>query len=130
MIYLTHHFAHSETLVRARRWLMQAGISPDRILVHDHGSHRLTVAAEPAEVDSIQMIVRIAGMNDPDGLPSLWDIPHDPLVDVPTREETSEPSAVRPPSSFSLGWTAVDPALDELQRREIDLQRAYLEMHP
>jgi hypothetical protein len=130
MHYLTHHFAHSETLARARRWLMQAGIPRDRILVHDQGSHRLTVEAEPAEVDSIEMIVRIAAMNDPDGLPGLWNLPYDPPVAEAIHKDRAEPSAPRPPSSFSLGWTATDPALDESQRREIELQRAYLEMHP
>ena len=74
MRYLTHQFAHSETLDRARRWLIHAGISPDRMEVHHYGVPRLAVTADAAEVQSIEMIIRIAEMNDPDGLPGFWDL--------------------------------------------------------
>ena len=87
---------------------MQAGITPDRILVNENGLPRLTVAAEPDEFDSIRMIVRIAGMTDPDGLPALWDVPHD----HPTHAAHPGHAAVAPPppapSSFALSWHPVD----------------------
>ena len=35
--YVTHQFAHLETLERARRWLVQAGIDPGRIEARTHG---------------------------------------------------------------------------------------------
>jgi hypothetical protein len=130
MRYLTHHFAHTATLARARRWLIQAGVSPDRILVHDQGLPWLTVAAEPAEVDSIKMIVRIAGINDPDGLPGLWDVPHNHPMEAVTHVETTTPPPHMRPSSFPLAWHAVDTAGDEGQREQIELQKTYLEMHP
>jgi hypothetical protein len=130
MHYVTHHFAHSETLARARRWLIQAGVAPDRILVHEHGTPRITVAAEPTEVDSIQMIVRIAGMNDPEGLPGFWDVPHEHPADHTVREEAASSPAPLHPSSFPLAWHAVDGAPDVDLLEEIELQRTYREMRP
>lgn len=108
MHYLTHHFAHSETCSRARRWLIQAGIAADRILVNEQGLPRLTVAAEPGEDDVVRMIVRIAGMHDPDGLPGLWDVSHDhPATDIPPAEAPAPPPPT-PSASFPLSWHSVD----------------------
>ena len=46
MRYVTHQFSHVETLERARRWLVQAGIDPSRIEAHTHGMPRISVAVE------------------------------------------------------------------------------------
>ena len=129
MRYLTHQFAHSETLDRARRWLIHAGISPDRMQVQHHGVPRLAVAAEPAELQSIEMIIRIAEMNDPDGLPGFWDLARiEP--DGPTDEELATPPAPMSRASFTLAWHPVDAAADELTQSQIERQRGFREFRP
>jgi len=130
MRYLTHQFAHSETLERARRWLMQAGVSADRMEVQHHGIPRLAVVAEPAEIQSIEMIIRIAELNDPDGLPGFWDLarlradepePAEPAVGVP---------APPGPRSFPLAWHAMDVPADEPIPGQIERPTSFREMRP
>jgi hypothetical protein len=125
---LTHQFAHSETLDRARRWLIHAGISADRIHVHHHGVPRLAVTAEPAEVQSIEMIIRIAEMNDPDGLPGFWDLARLEPTGPESGEEMATPPSAVGPTTFTLSWHPVDAAWDEELQSQSDLNRAYREM--
>lgn len=127
MRYLTHQFAHSETLDRARRWLIHAGVSPDRMQVHRQGLPRLAITAEPAEVQSIEMIIRIAEMNDPDGLPGFWDLARLHPADADGVEADGAAAVTANPSSFTLGWHSVDPAWDDQVRAEVELQKAYRE---
>jgi len=116
---LTHQFAHSETLERARRWLLHAGISADRMQVHHHGVPRLAVTAEPAEVQSIEMIIRIAEMNDPDGLPGFWDLARLHPVDSEGNVEVAAPAVPARPSSFPLAWHSVDGAWEDKARPQV-----------
>ncbi len=104
MRYVTHQFAHSETLERAHRWLIHAGIAPDRMQVRRQGVPRLAVSAEPGEVDSIEMVISAAEMADPDGLPSFWDVARlEPLYqDLMDRTNRLAAPSV-PPRSFSPG---------------------------
>ena len=128
MRYLTHEFAHNETLDRARRWLIHAGVSPDRMEVHRHGLPRLAVEAEPSEVQSIEMIIRIAEMNDPDGLPGFWDLARLEPTGPEAGEESSTPRPPVSPASFTLAWHPVDAAWDEELQSEGELPRDYREM--
>ena len=126
MRYLTHAFAHSETLDRARRWLIHAGVTPERIRVHHHGIPTLIISTDSAEVDCLKMIIRAAEITDPDGFPSIWDLarlPH--LPDDATGSLPSAMPAVR--SSFPLSWGTVDSADDAELRSQIELQRTYRE---
>lgn len=128
MRYLTHSFAHAETLDRARRWLIHAGVTPERIRVHHHGIPSLIISADPAEFDSLNMIIRAAEITDPDGLPGIWDLARLPHSHEHTPEPLISPasmSAVRP--SFPLAWGVVDAAEDEELRSQIELQRTYCE---
>lgn len=128
MRYLTHQFAHSETLDRARRWLIHLGVSPDRMQVHRHGVPRLAVAAEPAEVQSIEMIIRIAEMNDPDGLPGFWDLARIKPDDRASGDEAPTAAALSAsPASFTLGWHSPDSAWDDEVGAQVELQKAYRE---
>ena len=56
MRYITHQFAHLETLERARRWLIQAGFNPSRIEAHTQGIPRLAVAVEPGESAEVELV--------------------------------------------------------------------------
>ncbi len=127
MRYLTHAFAHSETLDRARRWLIHAGVTPERIRVHHHGIPTLIISTDSAEVDGLKMIIRAAEITDPDSCPSIWDLarlPHSP--DEATEPLSSPIPAVR--SSFPLSWGSFDGANDAELRSQIELQRAYREL--
>ena len=74
MRYITHEFAHPETLDRARRWLVQAGFDPSRIEAHSHGVPRLAVAVEPGEAAEVAMLIDAAEASDPDGFPSFLEL--------------------------------------------------------
>lgn len=125
---LTHPFAHAETLDKARRWLIHAGISPDRIHAHHHGMPRLTVVAEPGEMQSIEMIIRIAELNDPEGLPGFWDLARLKTDGPPTpSEEMATGTTLRCRPSFPLAWRAIDEAGDEALRTEIERQKEFRE---
>ena len=130
MLYLTHLFAHSETLDRARRWLIHAGISPDRMQLHHQGVPRMAIEAEPSEVQSIEMIIRIAEMNDPEGLPGFWDLARLHPAGPDAGEGTTNPSAATSPDSFKLAWHPIDAPLDEGLRREVESQKAYRDLRP
>ena len=129
MRYLTHQFAHPGTLDRACRWLIDAGVAPDRIHVHRHGVPSLTLAVEPAEVDAIEMVIHAAENGEPDGLPSFWELARlEPDAEANHGDELGGLTApVRVPS-FRLEWHSVDPECDEETRRQIELQRAYRQM--
>jgi hypothetical protein len=131
MRYLTHQFAHSETLDRARRWLIDAGVSPDRIHVHRHGVPSLTVAVEPGEIDGIELVIRAAENNDPDGLPSFWELARLKPTEAPdVHVEVASYSAPGSLTSFELAWHPVDTNWDEETRRLIELQQDFREMWP
>ena len=74
MRYVTHQFAHIETLERAKRWLIQAGIDPSRIEARTQGILTLAVAVEPGESAEVQHIIDAAESSDPDGNPGIWDL--------------------------------------------------------
>ena len=67
MRYVTHEFSHVETLERARRWLIQAGINPNHIEAHTQGVPRISVAVEGAEAAEVQFVISVAESSDPDG---------------------------------------------------------------
>ena len=54
MRYVTHQFGHAETLERARRWLVQAGIDPSRIEARPHAILNLAVAVKSGESAAVQ----------------------------------------------------------------------------
>ena len=131
MRYLTYQFAHSETLDRAHRWLVHAGVSPDRIHVHHHGVPSLAVAVEPGEVDGIEMVIHAAANADPEGLPSFWDLARlEPAAAATEPIVIASPITPTPLRSFVLGWHPVDAIWGEGTRREIELQDAFEQMWP
>jgi hypothetical protein len=129
MRYISHEFAHLETLERARRWLVQAGIEPSRIEVHTDGIPRLAVAVEFGEAAEVELIIAAAESGDPDGNPSFWDLARQKHV----YPEPLEPSGSAIPEtrseSFVIGWRPLDSDREVTQATtEVDLQRAYREM--
>jgi len=106
-MYWTHHFAHHETLKRARLWLQELGFSPDRIEVHSDGPPRLALTANPVELAEVEALVHAVERTDPQGWPSFWDVarqehgPH-PAGDEPAIDKSE------PDSEGAIGWHPPD----------------------
>jgi hypothetical protein len=128
--YISHQFAHFETLDRARRWLVQSGINPSRIEVHTDGIPRLAVAVETGEAAEVELIIGAAESGDPDGNPSFWDLARQKHV---YPEPQGPGASTRPETrseSFVVGWRPLDSDREVTQtttEAEIELQRAYRE---
>jgi hypothetical protein len=74
MRYVTHQFAHLETLSIARRWLVQLGFDPGQIEIHTDGIPRIAVAVRPEQAVAAEMVINAAELTDPDSWPSFWDV--------------------------------------------------------
>jgi hypothetical protein len=125
--YVTHQFAHIETLERARRWLAQAGIDPARIEARTHGILSLSVAVEPGESAEVQRIIDAAESSDPDGTPSMWDVTSQHHVHPQADNSiVAAPSATHHSESFVVGWRPQD-AEREVTQTDTELQKNYRE---
>ena len=129
MRYVTHQFAHPETLDRARRWLIQAGIDPSRIEVHPYGTPRLAVAVRPGESAEVALLIGAAESGDPDGFPSFLELARRrhiyPEVIPPHQDSVAKEARS---ASFVIGWRPIDTALEVTQTTtEAELLRAYRE---
>ena len=128
MRHLTRQFSHFETLERARRWLVQAGIDPSRIEVHTQGILRITVAVEGPEAVEVERVIDAAESSDPEGNPSFWDQARQQHV-YPQPEGPGETPAQLPNSeSIVVGWRPQDKDREVTQTStETELQKAYRE---
>ena len=128
MRYITHEFAHPETLDRARRWLIQAGFDSSRVHAHTQGIPRLAVAVEPGEMAEVAMLIDAAESSDPDGFPSFLELARQRHI-YPQPEKSDDSVAVAARSaSFVIGWRPIDWDREVVQAStEVDLQRAYRE---
>jgi len=109
--YVTHQFAHQETLDRAERWLRQVGVDPGRIEIHRDGVPWISVMATPEQSAGVEMIFKAAELNDPDGWPSFWElarVPHPHVEPVPADEATDTTVVTARPSP--VGWHPPDVA--------------------
>ncbi len=124
MRYITHEFAHAETLDRAQRWLIQAGFDPNRIEVHHQGIPRIAVAVEPGEAAGVEMVINAAESSDPDGLPSFWDLARQHHVYPENLEPAVDAAAEASSASFVVGWRPVDSENEVSQAStEVELQK-------
>jgi hypothetical protein len=71
-MYLSHTFAHHETLSRAHTWLTQLGFHP-RQVAPDSSVPRLGIVDEPYRMAAAKMLISAAENSDPDGFTSIWD---------------------------------------------------------
>jgi hypothetical protein len=126
--YVTHQFAHVETLERARRWLVQVGIDPIRIEARTRGILNLAVAAEGGESAEVQRIFDVAEFADPDGNPGIWHRaarrPAYPGAETAAR---TDGIATRP-HSFDFSWHPPDADRDATQTDAgVELQKRHHE---
>jgi len=126
--YITHEFAHPETLDRVRRWLVQAGFDPSRIEAHSHGVPRLAMAVEPGEAAEVAMLIDAAEASDPDGFPSFLELARQRHVYPQLEKSDDSAAAAAQSASFVIGWRPIDLDREVTQTStEVDLQRAYRE---
>lgn len=121
---VTHQFAHIETLERARRWLVQAGIDPSRIEARTQGTLTLTVVLEPGESAEVQRVFDAAESSDPDGNPGIWDVASQRHVYPQANAATAATGGATHSESFVVGWRPQDPAR-EVSQTDTELQKIY-----
>jgi hypothetical protein len=111
MRYVTHQFAHVETLERARRWLVLAGIAPSRVEAHTHGILRLVViVGEGGESAEVQHVIDVAESSDPDGHPGFWELASQGHASRRNIVAGNGGDAATRPQSFAVGWHPQDAA--------------------
>ncbi len=105
--YVSHQFAHVETLGRAERWLKQRGFRAEQIEAHHEGVPRLTVVCEADRALEAAMILQAAEAGDPDGWPSLWDQARMPHPHLPP-QQFDDPTSVFLVSASPVAWHPLD----------------------
>jgi hypothetical protein len=106
-MYFTHHFAHLETLSRAHSWLAQLGFKAHQIEMHKTGTPRIVLSIEPYQWAEVSLLIGAVECTDPDGFPSLWDLPRLHRNDSPEHPEAI-PNAPCPCHSAAIGWHPLD----------------------
>lgn len=112
MSYLTHQFAHPETLERARRWLVQAGFDPSQIEVMTDGIPRIAVKLEPGQAAEAALIIDAVERSDPQGLPSFWDLARQHHIHREQVTVAETPASDTDPKSFVIGFRVPDDRPD------------------
>jgi hypothetical protein len=110
-MYYTHLFSHTETLTRARNWLIQLGFRPEQIESHADGMPRLAVALDPERLAEVAMVINAIERSDPDGWPSFWESARHGHhhADRPAEEALPGPSR---PSTAVIGWHPIDTVME------------------
>jgi hypothetical protein len=105
--YVTHYFAHQETLDRAERWLLQRGYGAGQMTVHREGVPWISVLVAPGKKTEVEMIFNAAELNDPDGWPSFWELARVPHPHVePQPDATATVVATAHPTP--VGWHPIE----------------------
>jgi hypothetical protein len=108
MRYVTHQFAHADTLERARRWLVLAGIAPGRIQAHTHGILTLAVTVLAGESAEVECVIDVAEASDPDGQPGFWELAsHRQIFPQADATQSTKGNATHS-HSFVVGWHPQD----------------------
>jgi hypothetical protein len=118
-MYITHDFAHPETLTRARYWLTRLGFDPSRIEVLTDRGPRIVLRVDLPEAVEAELLFAALESSDPDGPPSFWESAH-PLPTGSAPIQFERRSEERPHDLMVLGWhppdsdLLTDPRLREL----------------
>jgi hypothetical protein len=126
--HVTREFAHLETLERAKRWLIQAGIHASRIELFTRGVPRITVEVQPGEAAEVERVLDALATSDLEESPSFWDQARQ--QHVYPQQPDSEAPAVNPAhsESFVIGWRPQDPEREVSQEStDIERQKAFRE---
>jgi hypothetical protein len=107
--YVTHYFAHEETLERAERWLLQTGFTPGQIETHREGVLWISVLTEPGGEVGAQMVFNAAERLDPSGWPSFWELARVPHAHVEAAPVMTDVAALPlAPQHIPIGWNPPD----------------------
>jgi hypothetical protein len=106
-MYFTHHFAHHDTLSRARSWLTRLGFDPRPAPTHTSGIPRIAVVVEPHRLGAVNMLISAVERADPDGFPSFWDEARQPHS-APNEPHDGAPTDRGKPRSSVIGWHPLD----------------------
>jgi hypothetical protein len=113
MRYLTHEFAHVETLERARRWLVHAGFAQSQIEAVCEGIPRIAIRVDAGQAAEAELIIHAAERSDPEGLPGFWDLARlehlHPHHAAPAGQDLPEPAR---PLTFVIGFHPDDERPD------------------
>jgi hypothetical protein len=107
-MYVTHTFAHRETLSRAHAWLTRLGFHAGELRGLDSGVPRLKIRVEPDRHAAVQMLINAAENADPDGFPSFWDHLGAQPATSPRPDPAVEAGSYAKPGSWVLGWHPLD----------------------
>jgi hypothetical protein len=129
MRYLTHQFAHLETLERAKRWLVQAGFDPTQIHAMTDGIPRIGVLLAPGQGAEAELIIDAAELTDPQGLPSFWDLARQEHVHPDQHTQQTDPVPRELESqTFVVGYRVSDQRSDLVTNMTaIGMRDAYLD---
>jgi hypothetical protein len=103
MRYVTHQFAHLETLSLARRWLVQLGFDPGHIETHTDGIPRIAVAVPEDRAAEVALLINAAELTDPDAWPSFWDLARQDHV-YPQMVGAEGPATLQQSRTTAIGW--------------------------
>ncbi len=109
--YITHHFAHLNTLDRAYRWLLQIGFDPAKIESHREGTPWISMRLSQDQRGEAAMIFDAAESNDPDGWPSFWELAKNPHPHFEPTPEIATASIVLEAGPSPVGWHPLDRAV-------------------
>jgi hypothetical protein len=124
--YVTHQFAHLETLERAKRWLIQSGFDRSRIEARTQGILTLSAAVEAGESAEVQRIIDVAESSDPEGYPGIWDSARQRHVYPQTVGQSTAAASATGSESFVVGWRPQDADREVTQTdTDVALQRDY-----
>jgi hypothetical protein len=111
MAYMTHQFAHLETLQRAQRWLVQMGFDPSHIEVQTGGIPRIALAMPPAQWVEALLLIDAAERTDPEGQPGFWDLAHPAPVEPGADQAVAQ--LFHHAVTTAIGWHNPDGDLAE-----------------
>jgi hypothetical protein len=113
--YVTHQFAHLDTLGRAEKWLHQLGFDAGQIEVHREGVPWISVMVTPEQTAKAVMVFEAAEHTDPEGWPSFWELakmphPHPHAASSAEAGSHSELASPRNVKTFPVSWHPPDSA--------------------
>ena len=107
-MYIVHHFAHPETLNRARFWLNKFGFKPSRMEAHTDGTPRIALQATMSEAVEAELLFAALEASEPNNQPGFWG-PGLGLHGRPAPTDEQEAAGHR--SATVVGW---HPPADDL----------------
>jgi len=107
-MYLTHTFAHRETLSRAHDWLTRLGFHPRQVATHTSAIPRLMIPVGPESLAAAQMLINAAESADPDGFPPLWAKNEAAHRSLATHHQDTAQARQGEPRTSVIGWHPLD----------------------